>query len=131
MARSLCNWPAGIGRTATPESCVAGGHHLCRDGGRLAVCGRRFGLLHALVRRLGHGRYSSDDAAVGSLGHGVETTGRPRASLRLQRAIYQSGFNRQCLALAGVIPSMSRLGNCYDITAMESFWSSLKRELVH
>jgi putative transposase len=26
---------------------------------------------------------------------------------------------------------MSRPGNCYDNAAMESFWSSLKRELVH
>ena len=35
------------------------------------------------------------------------------------------------LAQAGVIPSMSRPGNCYDNAAMKSFWSSLKRELVH
>ena len=26
---------------------------------------------------------------------------------------------------------MSQPGNCYDNAAMESFWSSLKRELVH
>jgi putative transposase len=44
---------------------------------------------------------------------------------------YASAAYRQRLALAGVIPSMSRPGNCYDNAAMESFWSSLKRELVH
>jgi transposase InsO family protein len=44
---------------------------------------------------------------------------------------YASAAYRQCLAEAGVIPSMSRRGNCYDNAAMESFWSSLKRELVH
>ena len=45
---------------------------------------------------------------------------------------YASQAYRQRLALAGVIPSMSRRpGNCYDNAAMESFWSSLKRELVH
>ena len=44
---------------------------------------------------------------------------------------YCSAAYRQRLALAGVIPSMSRPGNCYDNAAMESFWSSLKRELVH
>jgi putative transposase len=44
---------------------------------------------------------------------------------------YASAAYRQRLALAGVIPSMSRRGNCYDNAAMESFWSSLKRELVH
>ena len=44
---------------------------------------------------------------------------------------YASGAYRQRLARAGVIPSMSRPGNCYDNAAMESFWSSLKRELVY
>jgi putative transposase len=44
---------------------------------------------------------------------------------------YASTAYRQRLARAGVIPSMSRRGNCYDNAAMESFWSSLKRELVH
>jgi putative transposase len=44
---------------------------------------------------------------------------------------YASAAYRQRLAQAGVVPSMSRKGNCYDNAAMESFWSSLKRELVH
>jgi len=44
---------------------------------------------------------------------------------------YASSAYRTRLAQAGVIPSMSRPGNCYDNAAMESFWSSLKRELVH
>ena len=44
---------------------------------------------------------------------------------------YASLAYRQRLAQAGILPSMSRRGNCYDNAAMESFWSSLKRELVH
>jgi len=44
---------------------------------------------------------------------------------------YASAAYRQRLAMAGVVPSMSRRGNCYDNALMESFWSSLKRELVH
>jgi transposase InsO family protein len=44
---------------------------------------------------------------------------------------YASAAYRQVLVQDGVIPSMSRPGNCYDNAAMESFWSSLKRELVH
>jgi putative transposase len=44
---------------------------------------------------------------------------------------YASEAYRKRLAEAGVVPSMSRKGNCYDNAAMESFWSSLKRELVH
>jgi transposase InsO family protein len=31
----------------------------------------------------------------------------------------------------GMKPSMSRKGNCYDNAPMESFWGSLKNELVH
>jgi hypothetical protein len=30
-----------------------------------------------------------------------------------------------------MIPSMSRRGNCYDNAPMESFWGTLKNELVH
>ena len=44
---------------------------------------------------------------------------------------YASTAYRQRLAAAGAQPSMSRRGNCYDNAAMESFWSSLQRELVH
>jgi transposase InsO family protein len=44
---------------------------------------------------------------------------------------YASAAYRQRLAQAGVVPSMSRRGNCYDNAMMESFWSSLKRGLIH
>ena len=44
---------------------------------------------------------------------------------------YASEAYRQRLAAAGIEPSMSRRGNCYDNAVIESFWSSLKRELVH
>jgi transposase InsO family protein len=44
---------------------------------------------------------------------------------------YASAAYRQRLAEAGVIPSMSRRGNCYDNALMESFWSTLKCGLVH
>jgi len=35
------------------------------------------------------------------------------------------------LARHGVLASMSGVGNCYDNAAMESFWATLKRELIH
>ena len=44
---------------------------------------------------------------------------------------YASTAYRQRLCQAGVIPSMSRRGNCYDNALMESFWSTLKCGLVH
>lgn len=31
----------------------------------------------------------------------------------------------------GMTASMSRKGNCYDNAPMESFWGTLKQELVH
>jgi transposase InsO family protein len=37
---------------------------------------------------------------------------------------------RQLLQAAGLVPSMSRKGNCYDNAAMEAFWSTLKREAM-
>jgi len=44
---------------------------------------------------------------------------------------YASGDYRHKLAAFGVEASMSRKGNCYDNAAMESFWSTLKHELVY
>lgn len=44
---------------------------------------------------------------------------------------YAAGNFRQALADAGLVPSMSRRGNCYDNATMESFWSTLKLELVY
>ena len=44
---------------------------------------------------------------------------------------YASGDYRQALGDAGLIASMSRPGNCYDNATMESFWATLKLELVY
>jgi transposase InsO family protein len=43
---------------------------------------------------------------------------------------YTCGDYRAALAAAGVTCSMSRTGDCWDNAAMESFWSTLKREPV-
>lgn len=44
---------------------------------------------------------------------------------------YASSDYRHALAQAGLCASMSRKANCYDNAAMESFWSTLKLELVY
>ena len=44
---------------------------------------------------------------------------------------YASGDFRQALQAAQLVASMSRKGNCYDNATMESFWSTLKLELVY
>jgi transposase InsO family protein len=46
-------------------------------------------------------------------------------------AEFASGVYRKTLASHGLIPSMSRTGNCYDNAHIESFWSSLKYELIY
>ncbi len=43
---------------------------------------------------------------------------------------YASGEYRDYLALVGIVASMSRKGNCYDNSHRESFFHSLKTELV-
>lgn len=44
---------------------------------------------------------------------------------------YASADYRQALAQAGLVASVSRMANCYDDAPMESFWSTLKLELVY
>jgi transposase InsO family protein len=43
---------------------------------------------------------------------------------------FASRLYRQTLAAHGLLASMSRKGNCYDNAFIESFWSSLKIELM-
>jgi transposase InsO family protein len=44
---------------------------------------------------------------------------------------YASSDYRRALNQAGLVASMSRNGNCYDNATMESFWSTLKLELIY
>jgi transposase InsO family protein len=44
---------------------------------------------------------------------------------------YASAAFRHALAQGPALPSMSRKACCYDNAAMESFWSTLKQELVY
>jgi len=44
---------------------------------------------------------------------------------------YASDAYQSLLAAHGIEPSMSRKGNCWDNAVVESFFSTLKRELVH
>lgn len=46
-------------------------------------------------------------------------------------AQFASAAYRQILAKHGLLASMARKGNCYDNAFIESFWSSLKYELVY
>ncbi len=62
------------------------------------------------------------------------TSCRPRPGLihhSDQGAQYASGAYRQLLQTHGLVASMSRKGHCYDNAVAESFFSTLKNELVH
>jgi putative transposase len=59
---------------------------------------------------------------------------RPSQSLIIHSdrgAQFASVAYRQLLAQYGLSASMARKGNCYDNAFIESFWSSLKYELVY
>jgi transposase InsO family protein len=49
----------------------------------------------------------------------------------VESAQYCAQAYQATLKQFGMIPSMSRKGNCYDNAPMESFWGTLKNELVH
>lgn len=68
-----------------------------------------------------------------SLFRGIETK-RPSKGLLHhsdQGSQYCSHDFRNILKQNGFIASMSRKGNCYDNAPMESFWGTLKQELIH
>ncbi len=44
---------------------------------------------------------------------------------------YASGDYQQMLSVYGITPSMSRKGDCWDNAPMESFFATLKTELIH
>ena len=46
-------------------------------------------------------------------------------------AQFASAAYRQVLTQHGLVASMSRKANCYDNAFIESFWSSLKYEVVY
>jgi transposase InsO family protein len=59
---------------------------------------------------------------------------RPRRALIVHSdrgAQFASAAYRQLLAQHGLVASMSRKANCYDNAFIESFWSSLKYEVVY
>jgi len=94
------------------------------------------GILDLYSRRLiGWGMSEHIDTKLILAAWGMATTQRqPPAGLvfHSDRGVqYASQDYRQTLESAQAIASMSRKGNCYDNASMESFWSTLKQELVY
>jgi putative transposase len=49
----------------------------------------------------------------------------------VESAQYAAGSYQQLLTTHGITASMSRTGNCWDNACVESFFGTLKRELVY
>ncbi len=88
-----------------------------------------------LLRKVGlsMGGKITQELASDALKDAVGRQGRP------ERLIHHSDRGRQCGSYAyrdllqgyGMRPSMGRSGNCYDNAYLESFFGTLKTELVH
>ncbi|MDI3466873.1 MAG: Transposase [Nitrospira sp.] len=73
------------------------------------------------------------DLVQGALMKAIDTN-RPAPGLihhSDRGAQYCAQVYQSTLRQFGMIPSMSRKGNCSDNAPMESFWGTLKTELVH
>ncbi len=108
--------------------------HLRAHRRGLALSGRRPGHLHPTGSRLGHESHPRDAPLTIAALRMALTQRPPRRALIVHsdrgRQFASAAF-RQLLAQHGLLASMSRKGNCYDNAFIESFWSSLKYEVVY
>ena len=73
------------------------------------------------------------ELTIGALAMAIATQ-RPGAGLihHSDRGVqYASAEYRKMMQVAGFKAPMSRKGNCYDIAPMESFFHTIKTELIH
>lgn len=94
------------------------------------------GVLDLYSRRLAGWAMSEHiDTELSLAAWGMAVTQRqPAAGLvfHSDRGVQYASHNyRQALQDAQALASMSRKGNCYDNATMESFWSTLKHELIY
>jgi transposase InsO family protein len=92
--------------------------------------------LVATIRRVHQdsgGRYGSPrvHAPAEALDHLLLSADKDRVATSFESAQYASLDYRGALAAAGITASMSRKADCFDNAPMESFFHTLKTELVH
>src|SRR3954467_14793289 len=121
--------PAGHGRGA--EHGVAGRFELHLDPGGLVVSGRRTRPLFPPGGRLGDGRTDAAGADAGCPGYGAQAALPGLMHHSDRGSQYAAGAYQKQLTKHGIVCSMSRKGNCWDNAPMESFFHTLKTELVH
>ncbi|QQN65424.1 IS3 family transposase [Bradyrhizobium diazoefficiens] len=108
-------------------------YHLHSDGRGLALLGRRYGPLQPQNRRLGDRDHMQVELVSSALTMAIRQQ-RPEPGLihHSDRGVqYASQDYRAVLSATGITASMSRKADCYDNAPMESFFHTLKTELVH
>ena len=113
---------------------VGGRHHLHRHRRGLALPGLGARSGQSPPGGLGHGRNHADRAGGRCSPTGNRTPGRRHHRRHLPlgpRRQYLSAEYRELCDKLGIRQSAGRVATCFDNSAAESFWSSLKRELVH
>ena len=115
-----------------PDQILAGGYHLHPDRRGLVVPGRDPRPVHPKSGRLGnaraHARRTHDCRA--DHGNPVPPSGAG-SHAPFGPWQYAAGDYRKILQAAAITQSMSRKANCWDNAPMESFFGTLKTELVH
>ncbi|TRD22968.1 IS3 family transposase [Palleronia caenipelagi] len=103
------------------------------NGGRMGGPGGGQGYGHARNRRLVHGRSPAGRAVLRRAPDGPEPAqAGPRPVPVLDRGVqYASGDSRKIIHRAKLTQCMSRKGERLDNAQMETFFTSLKKELVH
>ena len=117
-----------------PQPGLGGRHHVYCDTRGLALSRRGAGSLFAPGYCLGNGEPPDSGVGHGGAHHG---RGTPRsgewrvASYGPRVSQYAATLYRELLASHGLTASMSRRGNCWDNAVVESFFHTLKTELVY
>jgi transposase InsO family protein len=84
----------------------------------------------ALQMAIARRQHSGSSATTSGNASGGEPP--PGLLLHSDRGVqYACDQHQHLLTRHGITASMSRKGDCYDNAAMESFWATLKTELVH
>src|SRR5262249_1165629 len=132
--------PASGGKPARAEFCraparsrLAGGYHLYSDQPGLALPGRDPRPVHRQGGWLGRARAHRCRTRHSRAYHGNPTA--PPGSGLIHHSDrgsqYAASQYRDILQAAAITQSMSRKANCWDNAPMESFFGTLKTELVH
>jgi len=118
-------------RYHTTQHRLACWYYICRHRWKMALrrCRQGYGDLRDC--RLEHGLHSV--LAERALLMAIQRHHPPKGLIQhSDRGVqYASGPYRKILADHKLVASMSRKGNCFDNAPMESFFGSLKNELVH